>query len=90
MSIVPLGEAKDHLSELVAEVEHTHDRLTITRHGKPAAVLVSVDDLACLEETLDILSTPGALDAIGEGLDQADRGEYVDTDALRARYGVGG
>lgn len=87
MSAVPLGEARDHLSEYVAEVARTHDRVTITRHGQATAVLIAVDDLEGLEETLDILSTPGERDAINEGLAEAERGEYVDVDALRERYG---
>jgi prevent-host-death family protein len=88
MTVVPLGEAKDHLSEYVSEVARTRDRVTITRHGRPVAVLISVDDMERIEETLDILSTPGEYDAIREGLQQADRGEYVDADALKARYGI--
>ena len=37
----------------------THDRLTITRHGQPVAVVLSPDDLASMEETLAILAVPG-------------------------------
>lgn len=88
MTTVPVGDAKNHLSEYVAEVARTHERITITRHGRPTALLISVDDLDSLEETLDILSTPGEYGAIQEGLKEADRGEYVDIDALKARYGL--
>lgn len=49
MTAVPLGEARNQLSEYVADVERTHERVTITRHGHPAAVLISVDDLASTE-----------------------------------------
>ena len=47
-----LGEAKAHLSELVARVGGQHDRVTVTVHGRPVAVLVAVDDLESLEETI--------------------------------------
>lgn len=67
MNAVPLGEARDRLSEYVADVERTHERVTITRHGRPAAVLISADDLASIEETLEIFGTPGAAQAIREG-----------------------
>lgn len=87
MSSVPLGEAKDHLSEYVSEVARTHERVTITRHGQRSAVLLSVEDMDGIEETLDILSTAGEYAAIQEGLEQAERGEYVDAEALKARYG---
>lgn len=88
MTTVPLGDARDHLSEYVAEVERTHDRVTITRHGKPVAVLMSVDDLEGIEETFDILRTPGALEAIREGAADAAAGRFADNDEIKARYGV--
>lgn len=86
MTLVPLGEAKDRLSEYVTGVERTHDRVTITRHGRPAAVLISADDLAGLEETVDILATPGAEKAISEGLADLAAGRVADNDAVRARF----
>lgn len=77
MTATPLGNARDHLSEYVADVQRTHNRLTITRYGQPAAVLISADELASLDETVDILSTPGALDGIREAEAEIRRGEYV-------------
>jgi prevent-host-death family protein len=41
------------LSEVVDQVEREHDRVAITRHGKPAAVVISTDDLASFEENLE-------------------------------------
>lgn len=86
MTTVPLGEVKDRLSEYIAGVERTHDRVVITRHGRPAAVLVSTEDLAALEETVDVLTTPGAAQAIAEGLADLEAGRVADNDALRARF----
>ncbi|MBL8932732.1 MAG: type II toxin-antitoxin system Phd/YefM family antitoxin, partial [Kineosporiaceae bacterium] len=40
-----LAEVKAHLSELVARVNGQHERVTVTVHGRPSAVLVSVEDL---------------------------------------------
>jgi antitoxin YefM len=64
---VPVAEAKNRLSEYISEVERTHDRVTITRDGRTAAVLISADDLAALDETVDLLATPSASEAIAEG-----------------------
>ncbi len=86
MTTVPLGDAKNRLSEYVSEVQRTHDRVTITRHGRTAAVLISADDLAALEETVDILATPGAAEAIAEGLSDLEAGRVADNDELRARF----
>ena len=89
MTTVPLGEAKDRLSEYVTSVERTHDRVVITRHGRPTAILIAPDDLAALEETVDILATPGAPEAIAEGLADLEAGRVADIDALRARFNRG-
>ena len=40
-----LMDLKNRLSEVVDQVERQHDRVVITKHGRPAAVVVSLDDL---------------------------------------------
>jgi PHD/YefM family antitoxin component YafN of YafNO toxin-antitoxin module len=49
-----------------AAVEHR--RVIITRHGHPAAVVMNVDDLESLEETLDIMDSATVLSDIRESL----------------------
>ncbi|MGH3548211.1 MAG: type II toxin-antitoxin system Phd/YefM family antitoxin [Pseudonocardiaceae bacterium] len=83
MNEISLADARNRLSELVADVENTHARVIVTKHGHPAAVLISPDDLASLEETLDILSTPGALDEIREAEREIARGETFDERTVR-------
>ena len=83
MNEVPLADARNRLSELVSDVETTHARVIVTKHGHAAAVLISPDDLASLEETLDLLSTPGAFEEIREGEAQVVRGETFDEQTIR-------
>lgn len=54
MSTQSLRDVRDHLSEVIDRVEQQHDRVVVTRNGVPAAVILSPDDLAQLEETIDI------------------------------------
>jgi prevent-host-death family protein len=61
MSTEPLRAVRDHLSEVVDRVEHQHERVIVTRNGRAAAVLISPEDLAQLEETIDVLGDPDAL-----------------------------
>jgi len=48
-----------------------HERVTVTVHGEPSAVLIATDDPESLEETITILSHPDTLqrlatsDAVG-------------------------
>ncbi len=82
MEELPLADARNRLSELVADVEKTHARVTITKHGHPAAVLISPEDLAAMEETLDILSDPQALTAIREAETQLGRDDFTTGDEM--------
>ncbi|MBA2717003.1 MAG: type II toxin-antitoxin system Phd/YefM family antitoxin [Propionibacteriales bacterium] len=77
MSTEPLRAVRDHLSEVVDRVEHQHERVTITRNGREAAVLISPHDLAGLEETLSVLSDPAALAEIREADAAYERGDVV-------------
>jgi antitoxin YefM len=81
---VNLRAAKAELSALVDRVEKTQDRVVITRNGRPAAVLISPDDLESLEETLDVLSEPGALEEIRAAQTELDRGEGINGEQLQA------
>lgn len=88
MKTVPLAEAKDKLSGLVDEVETTHEIITVTRHGRPAAVLMSVDDLESLHETLYWLSRPGIHESIEKAEQEYASGQTINGDDLRTRYGL--
>lgn len=55
MTSIPLADAKAHLSEVVSRVSKHHERVTVTVHGQPSAVLLSPDDLEMLEETIAVL-----------------------------------
>ena len=89
MTTVPLTEAKAKLNELVDDAVATQERVTITRHGRPAAVLISVDDLESMEETLFWQSQHGAHDDVATARAEAAAGELRNEAAVRRRYGVG-
>jgi antitoxin YefM len=77
MSTQSLRDVRDHLSEVIDRVEHQHERVVVTRNGKPAAVIVSPEDLAQLQETIDVLSDPQALADIREADAAYARGDVV-------------
>lgn len=82
---LPLSTVKARFSELVDRVAREQDRVTVTRKGHPAAVLVSPEDLASLEETLAVLSDPQLMDQVRESDDDLSRSEQgVALDALEA------
>jgi prevent-host-death family protein len=88
METLPLADVKNRLSEVVDRVASQNDRVTITRNGRPAAVLMSPDDLESLEETLSVLSNPKELARLRRGLADLDAGRAVSLATLKADLGL--
>lgn len=84
--VLPLAEVKAKLSEVVDRVEHAHDRVVVTRKGRPAAVMISPDDLASLDDTLHLLSAPEAMLQIAEARADYAAGDHIGGDELRAQF----
>lgn len=82
MTVLPFTDARNRLSELIDEVARTHLRIEITRHGHAVAVLISPDDLAALEETLDVMSSPEAMRQLAESREAIEAGDVLDADEL--------
>ena len=74
---LPLARVKDRLSEVVDRLEREHGRVVITRHGRPAVVMLSLDDLESLEETLEILSDAALMADLHEADDDVKSGRTL-------------
>ena len=68
MKVLPLSEVKTKLSELVDVVERRDEPITITRNGKPVAIIVSKDEYDGWQETVEILRDPQFLKEIRDGV----------------------
>jgi len=75
---LPLADVKNRLSEVVERLEREHGRVVITKHGRPAAVVLSIEDLEGLEETLEILSDPRLMRRIRKAAAEIETGKAVD------------
>lgn len=83
---LPLAQIKARLSEVVDKVEDQHERIILTRNGRPAAVLISPEDLEALEDTLDLLSDPKAREEIEGARKEIAAGQGIDIEELKRRY----
>lgn len=80
---VPVRELRSNLSQLLSDVADRRDHVLVTRNGKPAAVLVPIDEYEALEETAEILSDPEAVAALEAGLAELSQDETVTLGDLR-------
>jgi antitoxin YefM len=74
---LPFSEVKAHLSEVADRVEREHDRIVVTRNGRPSFVLVSPDDLESLEETVAILQDDELMESLRTSRRQAAADDTV-------------
>ena len=88
MQTLPISKVKDRLNELVDSAASTHEQVTITKNGSPAAVLVSADEWDALQETLFWLSQDGNREAVAAAREEIARGEGLTEDQIRAEFGV--
>ncbi|CAN5611214.1 type II toxin-antitoxin system Phd/YefM family antitoxin [soil metagenome] len=88
MSTIPLSEAKARLSELVESVDRTHERVTITKNGREAAMIISTADYASLEATLELLMDPAAQERIRLATAEIAAGDVVTGGDLAALLAV--
>ena len=85
MTTDSLRNVKDRFSEFIDRVEREHERVVVTRNGKPAAVLVSLEDLDSLEATLEVLGDSEAVRGLIEAEAAVAGGDVVrGVDAVKA------
>ncbi|WP_419911866.1 type II toxin-antitoxin system Phd/YefM family antitoxin [Candidatus Poriferisodalis sp.] len=77
VEVLPFSEAETRLSELADRIERQHERIVVTRRGRPSFVLMSPDDLESLEETLDILQDEELVASLRLSRQQAAEGKLI-------------
>jgi prevent-host-death family protein len=54
-SIKPISQVKAHMSEIVENLAHTHNKVVITHNGEAKAVLQDIESYEKLQESLAML-----------------------------------
>lgn len=73
---VSIRQLRAHLANVVDDVSTRLDRYVISKRGKPAAVLMCVDDYEGWLETLEIMSSKAAMADIKKARGELKRGKY--------------
>jgi len=79
MKTLPLSEVKMKLSQLIDEISSHDEQITITRNGRPAAVLISPDEFESWKETVAIRSNAELMSEIRSGLRSLRRTRRLST-----------
>ena len=80
---VSVADLRIHLSDTINRAAYGHERISITRRGKVAAVLISAEDLERLEQLEDEADMRALKSAKAE-----DDGTRVDLDDLLKENGI--
>lgn len=77
-----LTDIRGNLREVVDEIVRTGRGVTITRHGKPVAVLLAHDEYESLVETVNILSDDETMAAIAQSEAEFAAGNFSRIDQI--------
>ena len=86
MDAITYSAARANLARTMDRVCEDHEPIIITRNGRPAAVLISPEELTSLEDTLELLSDPDAMRQLDESRQAYAAGDFVTGDELRNRF----
>lgn len=84
--VLPAEEAVRRLDELIRQVAEDSTRVVLTRDGKPAAVLVSLEDLVFMEKVEDEIDERLYREAKGEW--EAEGRPTVPLEEVIRRYDI--
>ncbi len=76
MRTTSFSDLRKNLAATLDRVTQDHEPVVITRdRGKPAAVLISLEDFACWEETAHLLKSPGNAGRLRAAIAELEAGE---------------
>lgn len=87
MTTVSVTHARDNLYDLIEEVS-SGKKIAITNKGETKAVLISADELASWEATMDVMSDKKLVMGIKKGLDDIKKGRVVSWEEVKKKAGL--
>lgn len=88
MITVSATNARNSLYDLIDKVSTSGKPVAITNRGETKAVLISPEELASWEATLDVMSDPELVKGIKEGEADIKAGRVVDWEDVKRELGL--
>jgi antitoxin YefM len=90
MSTISYSDARQNLAKLWDKVIADRETVILKRRGKEDLAVLPADDLASLQETLYLLSTPANASRLLEAIEWArrEKGEPQTVEAFREELGL--
>ena len=85
---IPLTELRPKLPEVMDRVSKYFDRCIITRHGKPEAVMLSIEDYESILETLEIQSDKSLMRRIKKAQRELEAGKGIPLEKVKRELGL--
>lgn len=84
---LPITKAREELTTLVDNANKRLEEYIITVNGSPAAILMSIDEVESLKETLEIMSDKKLVKSIKQGESDIEEGRYSDWEDVKKDLG---
>ena len=84
MNAITYTNARSRLADTMDQVCEDHEPVIITRSGRQAVVMMSLDDYKALEETAYLLRSPKNARRLLESIEELERGGGVERELLDA------
>ena len=84
MIVESVRTVKARFSEFLDLVVLEREQVTITRNGRPEAVLMSLRQLESMQATIEYLSDPEAIAAVERGRRDFAEGRFIDEAGIEA------
>lgn len=68
MKFLPLSKARAKLNRILNHVERKDEVVTVTRRGRPVAVIISKNKYDSWQETVEIIKDPELMGEICDGI----------------------
>ncbi|MCE0498577.1 MAG: type II toxin-antitoxin system prevent-host-death family antitoxin [Methylacidiphilales bacterium] len=77
MTAISYTDARENLASTMDRVCQDHNPVIITRHRKPAVVMMSLKDYSSLEETAYLMRSPANARRLLESIAECEKGKVV-------------